>query len=75
MAGTKSSGRPGGNPEIAKYGFKTPEGREPYNQKIQVCVTPTMKKLLAEIDNPSDFIRSAIEEHLKRHKKQLSYSE
>ena len=74
MPGTKSSGRPGGNPDIAKYGFKAPEDREPYNQRVQVYVTPTVKKLLAEMDKPSDFVRSAIEEHLKKHGKQLKYS-
>ena len=78
MPGTKASGRPGGNPDIAKYGFKVTEDREPFNQKLQVRITPTMKKQLDEMDNPSDFIRSAISEHLKRQKKkqqQLSYSE
>ena len=74
MAGTKASGRPGGNPDIAKYGFKVPEDREPYKYKFQIRITPTMKKLLAEIDNPSDFVRSAIEEHLKKHGMQLNSS-
>ncbi len=69
MPGTKASGRPGGNPDIAKYGFKVPKDREPYNQRLQVRITPTMKRQLDEIDDLNKFVRQAlnraIEEHFK----------
>ncbi len=59
MAGTKSSGRPGGNPDIKKYGFKT-ERAEPLRESVNVRVPASMKKQLKEKENWQEFVRSAI---------------
>ena len=64
MAGTKTSGRPGGNPDIKKYGFKTTRP-EPLKEKLQVRITASMKKKLNETDDWQEFVRQAIQEKLE----------
>jgi len=45
MAGTKKSGRPGGNPEITKYGFKT-DREHPLTELVAFRVDkPTKEKI------------------------------
>lgn len=64
MPGTKTSGRPGGNPEIATYGFKT-DREEPLTERIQLRVSESMKQALARLDcDRNEFIRNAIAQAL-----------
>jgi len=65
MAGTKTSGRPGGNPDIKKYGFKT-DRPEPLKEKLQIRITASMKQKLSETENWQEFVREAIQEKLER---------
>lgn len=65
MPGTKSSGRPGGNPDIEKYGFKT-DRDEPLRSRLQLRVPDYMKQRLVKRDNWQEFVRQAISEKLKR---------
>lgn len=66
MAGTRASGRPGGNPEIAKYGFTT-DREEPLTEKIQLRVSMSMKQALDQIDGDrNEFIREAIAKALEK---------
>jgi hypothetical protein len=41
MAGTKLSGRPGGNPDIKNYGFHVAEGVEPNTALFALRITPS----------------------------------
>ena len=62
--GTKTSGRPGGNPDIKKYGFKT-DRDEPLRERLQIRVPTSMKNRLKELDNWQEFVREAIAEKLE----------
>ena len=64
MPGTKSSGRPGGNPDIKKYGFKT-DRDEPLRERLQIRVPASMKQQLLTQDNWQEFVRQAIAEKLQ----------
>lgn len=68
MAGTLSSGRPGGNPELEKHQFKA-KGDEPLSEKISVRLTASTKQFLESLgkDYP-EFVREAIAEKIERHK-------
>lgn len=68
MAGTLSSGRPGGNPELEKHQFKA-KGDEPLTEKISVRLTASTKQFLESLgkDYP-EFVREAIAEKIERHK-------
>ena len=63
MPGTKSSGRPGGNPDIKKYGFRT-DRDEPLRSRLQLRVPDSMKQQLDQQDNWQEFVRQAIYEKL-----------
>jgi hypothetical protein len=69
MPGTKSSGRPGGNPDIKKYGFKKPPGRDrAFTKVIPVAVTEEIKQELQEKlgkGKVSEFCREAIFEKMR----------
>jgi hypothetical protein len=64
MPGTKASGRPGGNPDIKKYGFKT-DRDEPLKERVQIRVPASMKKKLLEKDNWQEFVRQLINQALE----------
>ena len=64
MAGTKSSGRPGGNPNIKEYGFKT-DRPEPLIEKLQLRVSASMKEKVKSRENWQEFVRDAIEKALE----------
>jgi hypothetical protein len=64
MPGTKTSGRPGGNPDIKKYGFKT-ERNEPLRERLQIRVPASMKQQLKQLDDWQEFVRQAIAEKLE----------
>ncbi len=64
MPGTQSSGRPGGNPDIKKYGFKT-DRAEPLRERVQIRIPTSMKKKLQEQENWQEFVRQAIAEKLQ----------
>ena len=64
MAGTKASGRPGGNPNIKEYGFKT-DRPEPLIEKLQVRVSASMKEKVKSRENWQEFVRDAIEKALE----------
>ncbi|AFY51348.1 hypothetical protein Nos7524_5658 (plasmid) [Nostoc sp. PCC 7524] len=68
MAGTLSSGRPGGNPELEKHQFQA-KGDEPLTEKISVRLTSSTKQFLESLgkDYP-EFVREAIAEKIERHK-------
>ncbi len=63
MPGTRTSGRPGGNPDIKKYGFKT-DRDEPLRERLQLRVPTSMKQQLLSQDNWQEFVRQAIAEKL-----------
>lgn len=63
MPGTKSSGRPGGNPDIKQYGFKS-DRDEPLRSRLQLRVPDSMKQQLEQQDNWQEFVRQAIAEKL-----------
>jgi hypothetical protein len=63
MPGTKTSGRPGGNPDLQKYSFTT-ERDEPLRERLQIRVPASMKKELEAKDNWQEFVRQAIAEKL-----------
>ena len=65
MPGTKSSGRPGGNPDIKKYGFTT-DRDEPLRSRLQLRVPDSMKQQLEQQDNWQEFVRQAIAEKLQQ---------
>lgn len=65
MAGNENSGRPGGNPEIAKHGFKK-KGDEPLSKGLYLRLTPSMHQALKEKGRQTqDFIREAIADKLE----------
>ena len=53
MPGTHTSGRPGGNPDIKKYGFKT-DRDEPLRERLQIRVPASMKQQLLTQESRSD---------------------
>ena len=59
MPGTHTSGRPGGNPDIKKYGFKT-DRDEPLRERLQIRVPASMKQQLLTQENWQEFVREAI---------------
>ncbi|BAZ46979.1 hypothetical protein NIES4102_40250 (plasmid) [Chondrocystis sp. NIES-4102] len=63
MPGTKTSGRPGGNPGLQKYSFTT-DRDEPLRERLQIRVPASMKKELEAKDNWQEFVRQAIAEKL-----------
>ena len=73
MPGTKASGRPGGNPDIAKHGFKTKRS-EPLRENLQVRVTTSMMSQLKSIDNWHEFVRQTLAVALTERQKQLQSS-
>ncbi len=64
MAGTKSSGRPGGNPNIKEYGFKT-DRAEPLVAQLNIRVPSSLKAKLKKKENWQEFVRQAIIEKLE----------
>ncbi len=65
MPGTKSSGRPGGNPDITKYGFKT-DREYPLSERITLRLDkPTREAIRAgKLPNWSEVCRKALDEAL-----------
>lgn len=64
MSGTKSSGRPGGNPDLKKYWFKT-DRAEPLREHLQLKVSASMKKKIYEKEHWQEFVRNAIAKALE----------
>jgi hypothetical protein len=64
MPGTKASGRPGGNPDLKKYGFTT-DRTEPLREKLQLRISEEMKKKLESRENWQEFVREAIAKALE----------
>jgi len=64
MPGTKTSGRPGGNPDIEKFRFKT-DRDEPLRERLQIRVPASMKQELQQQDNWQEFVRQAIADKLQ----------
>lgn len=65
MAGTKASGRPGGNPDIKEYGFKTAR-KEPLSEQVNIRLGKSMSTKLKALDNWQEIVRKAIEEKLNQ---------
>jgi hypothetical protein len=63
MAGTKNSGRPGGNPEITKYSFQT-DREEALTAKLSMRISPSLLEELKEHENWQELVREAIAEKL-----------
>ncbi|MDJ0713878.1 MAG: hypothetical protein QNJ54_06630 [Prochloraceae cyanobacterium] len=65
MAGTKSSGRPGGNPNIKKHGFKT-DRKYPLTENMTIRFDrPTKDALKAgKLPNWREIAREAVEKAL-----------
>jgi hypothetical protein len=64
MAGTKGSGRPGGNPDLAAHRFKT-DRSEPLDAHLQLRIPASMKVALDGLgDRRNEFIRQAIADAL-----------
>ena len=65
MAGTKASGRPGGNPDFGnKYAFQT-ERDEPLTENVSLRISASMKSQLKQKKNWQEIVRQAIAEKLK----------
>ena len=64
MPGTKSSGRPGGNPDIRQHGFKT-DREEPLRERLQLRVAASMKQKLQQHNNWQELVRQAISDKLQ----------
>lgn len=61
-----SKGRPGGNPEIAKFRFKQKyDWGESCTERIAVRLPPTLAKKLKNIENWQEFTRQAIAAAIK----------
>jgi len=67
MAGTQSSGRPGGNPQLSDPDFQEQHGfkkRYDYSQPLtvpfQLKITKSMAEMLSKTDNRAEFARQAI---------------
>ncbi len=62
MPGTKKSGRPGGNPDISKYGFRT-DREHPLTELVAFRVDkPTKEKIKSgKISNWQKIAREAVE--------------
>lgn len=61
MSGTKSSGRPGGNPELEKYQYEQIYNwDEPCTAKMTLRMPPSLYEKLREIENWQEFTRVAI---------------
>jgi hypothetical protein len=66
MPGTKTSGRPGGNPDFGtKYAFTT-ERDEPLSENLTLRVPASMKSQLKCLQNWREFVRQAIIEKLEK---------
>ncbi len=64
MPGTQASGRPGGNPDIKKYGFVS-DREEPLRSRLQIRVPDSMKEQVQSKENWQEFVRQAIVEKLQ----------
>ena len=64
MPGTKASGRPGGNPDLKNYGFKT-DRPESLTAKLSMRVAPSMLAELKKKDNWQELVREAIAKALE----------
>jgi hypothetical protein len=56
--------RPGGNPEIKEYGFKT-DRPESLTAKLSMRISPSMLAELKKRDEWQELVRQAIAEKLK----------
>ena len=66
MPGTKTSGRPGGNPDFGtKYAFTT-ERDEPLSESLSLRVPASMKSQLKCLQNWQELVREAIAEKLEK---------
>ena len=61
MAGTKGSGRPGGNPDLEKHQYTT-DKTEACTGKLDLLVAPTDLEKLRAIDGWRDTLREKIKE-------------
>jgi hypothetical protein len=59
MAGTKNSGRPGGNPDIKLYGFTT-EREESCTALLAIKIPPSQLKALKNLPNWQEKVRESI---------------
>jgi hypothetical protein len=64
MPGTKTSGRPGGNPDITKYSFKT-DREESCTAKLSVRIAPSDLEALKAISGWQELVRQKVKEILK----------
>ena len=65
MAGTKASGRPGGNPDFGtKYAFQT-EREEPLTENVSLRISASMKSQLKQQKNWQELVRKAIADSLQ----------
>ena len=65
-------GRPGGNPEIAKYGFKQKyDWDEPCSAKMTLRLPPSQYEKLKQLDNWQEKVREAIASLLELEQGQL----
>ena len=62
MAGTKSSGRPGGNPDIKNYGFSAPEDRESNTAFFALRITPSDLVAIKALPNWQEKARKALKD-------------
>ncbi len=63
MPGTNTSGRPGGNPDLIKYQFKT-ERPEPLAGKLTLRITHSDLQKLKELPSWQEKVRRKISELL-----------
>ena len=66
MAGTKASGRPGGNPDLKKYSYAT-ERDEPCSAAITFRFAPSDLQRLKAIPNFRELVREKVREIINEH--------
>jgi len=65
IMGTLSSGRPGGNPELTIYQFRS-DRSEALTERISIRISPSMAKFLREMKDYPEYVRQAILEKIER---------
>ena len=73
MPGTKSSGRPGGNPDLEEYQFEQKyDWDEPCTAKMTLRLPPSLYAEIKKLPNWQETVRKAIVKELEQAKTNAS---
>ncbi len=73
MPGTKSSGRPGGNPDLEEYQFEQKyDWDEPCTAKMTLRLPPSLYAEIKKLPNWQERVRKAIAKELEQAKTNAS---